>query len=135
VRRLVANVFHATAASHPEVTLAIDVEDISLPVDKAIPCGLILNELITNALKHAFPAGRQGSICIELQHAGDDVVLGVHDDGIGTPHNIPPTAALSLGMRLIEMLVKQLHGRLDISHIDGLSFRIVFPLRGVAAPS
>jgi PAS domain S-box-containing protein len=128
VRRLVGNVFHAGSMTHPKVTLGIDVENILLPVDMAIPCGLILNELITNALKHAFPGGREGSIRIELHHSGDDVVLAVHDDGVGTPHNIPPMAASSLGMRLIEMLVKQIHGRLDISHVDGMTFQITFPL-------
>jgi PAS domain S-box-containing protein len=136
IKRLVGNVFHATSVSHPSVTLGIAVEDITLPVDKAIPCGLILNELITNALKHAFPGGRAGSIRIELQRAGeDDVMLAVRDDGIGTPRGIPPAAVMSLGMRLVEMLVKQIHGRLDISSADGMTFRITFPLRDGIAPS
>jgi PAS domain S-box-containing protein len=129
VKRLVANVFHATSMSHPAVTLGIDVEAIALPVDKAIPCGLILNELITNALKHAFPGGRAGSIHIALrQTAGDEVILAVRDDGVGTPENIAPSAAASLGMKLIERLVSQIHGRLDVVHQDGMTFRVTFPL-------
>ena len=129
VKRLVANVFHATSMSHPAVTLGIDVEAIALPVDKAIPCGLILNELITNALKHAFPGGRAGSIHIALrQTPGDEVILAVRDDGVGTPEGIPPSAAASLGMKLIEKLVSQIRGRLDILHQDGMTFRVTFPL-------
>jgi PAS domain S-box-containing protein len=136
VRRLVGNVFHATGVSHPTVTLGIAVEDIALPVDKAIPCGLILNELITNALKHAFPGGRQGSIRVELQHADEGhMILAVRDDGVGTPDGAAPGATLSLGMRLIEMLVKQIHGRLDISSTNGMTFQVTFPLRDGPAPS
>lgn len=136
VKRLVSHVFHATSGTQAMVTLDVQVDDISLPVDKAIPCGLILNELITNALKHAFPAGRRGSIRITLQHASaSDVTLAVSDDGVGAPHEMAQTGSLSLGMRLIEMLVKQIHGRLEISRTDGMTFRVTFPLIPALRPS
>jgi PAS domain S-box-containing protein len=136
VKRLVGNVFQATSLSHPLVTLAIDVENILLPVDRAIPCGLILNELVTNALKHAFPGNRPGAIRIELKQSGnDEVVLAVRDDGVGASHGAPPAAARSLGMRLIQMLVQQIHGRLEVVDSDGMTFRITFPLSDGVAPS
>jgi PAS domain S-box-containing protein len=136
VKRLVGNVFRVGTVALPKVALSVDVENILLPVDKAIPCGLILNELITNALKHGFPGGRQGSIRIQMQHAGNgNAVLAVRDDGVGVPDNISRTAAPSLGMRLVEMLVVQIHGRLEVSSVDGTTFRITFPLADRTEPS
>jgi PAS domain S-box-containing protein len=130
-RSLARGILHATGITPANITLDVDVESISLPVDKAIPCGLILNELITNALKHAFPDGRRGSVRIELQHATTgDLVLAVSDDGIGMAHELDPRRSASLGLQLVAMLVEQLHGRLELVRTAGMTFRITFPLDG-----
>lgn len=63
----------------------IDADDVSIPLTQAIPCGLIVNELITNVIKHAFPAERQGTVLVELRHPENKVSLAVTDDGVGIP--------------------------------------------------
>ena len=86
---------------------------MALAVDKAIPCGLILNELITNALKHAFPGDRRGVVRVELRKEGaGDVLLAVGDDGVGVPPNFEPSRSPALGLQLVATLVKQLDGQL-----------------------
>jgi PAS domain S-box-containing protein len=131
-RSLAASIFHATGISPENLNLTVAFEDISLGVDRAIPCGLILNELITNALKHAFPDGRQGTIRIVMRRVGVDVIeLVVSDDGIGMDPRFNPSTARSLGMQLIYTLVDQLDGQLEILHEGGTTFQIRFPVEAV----
>jgi PAS domain S-box-containing protein len=126
-RELANRVLSASGLSPDEVAVLFDMQDIALPVDQAIPCGLILNELISNALKHAFPTGA-GAIRVELrQLAGGRVLLGVSDDGVGLPANFDPARSASLGMHLVVALAEQLGGRLEIESPPGAAFRINFP--------
>jgi len=128
-KSLAANVFQATGVSPQSVSLKLAVEDLALPVDKAIPCGLILNELITNALKHAFPAGREGTIRIELGKIQNGrLVLCVSDDGIGLPKGLDAQTAGSLGLQLVRMLAKQVDAELEIGTLGGTSFRLTIPV-------
>jgi two-component sensor histidine kinase len=114
------------------VGLKIDVETILLPVDKAIPCGLILNELITNALKHAFPDNRRGEIRVELRTLDHRMLLAVADDGVGMPMGFEAAKSKSLGMQLVATLVRQLDGQLQTIREHGTSFRITFPLEAAS---
>jgi len=115
------------------VRLEVDVKDVSLELDAAVPCGLILTELVTNALKYAFPAGRRGRIRIEIARQPDDtVVVRVADTGAGMPEQRPAGNKDSLGLKLVATLTKQLKGRLEIRHVEGAEFTITFPLRGAA---
>ena len=92
-----------------------------------IPCGLILNELITNAIKYAFPDERAGKIQIEFNEISEDIyVLTVADDGIGLPDDFNIDQTESLGMQLVTSLVKQLNGNLEISGDNGTAFTILF---------
>jgi PAS domain S-box-containing protein len=126
-RSLAQNVFHATDLSPSAVQLDLNIEELSLPVDQAIPCGLILNELITNASKHAFPGGRSGVVRIELGKTSDHIVrLSVADDGVGLPANFELERSGSLGMRLVTTLVQQLNGHLDIDPSRGAAFTVTF---------
>jgi PAS domain S-box-containing protein len=127
-RNLAANVFHATGISPASVALSVDIEPIFLPVDKAIPCGLILNELITNALKHAFPGNRSGAIHVELRASAGRMLLAVTDDGVGMPPGFDSAKSKSLGMQLVATLVRQLDGELSTARDHGTAFRITFPL-------
>ena len=128
-RSLAANIFHATGVSPASITLHLEVETLSLPVDKAIPCGLILNELITNALKHAFPNERVGNVRVELRRVGErELMLSVSDDGIGIPDGFDPAKSISLGVQLVSTLVEQLDGQLEIVRQQGTTIRVRFPI-------
>jgi two-component sensor histidine kinase len=126
-RSLAANIFHATGMSPATVALDLSIEAVSLAVDKAIPCGLILNELITNALKHAFPNERRGVIDVKLRKVSDrDILLSVADDGIGLPVSFDMETSNSLGMQLVATLVEQLEGHLEITRSSGTVFTVTF---------
>jgi PAS domain S-box-containing protein len=128
-KSLAANIFHATGVSPASITLHMEVETLSLTVDKAIPCGLILNELITNALKHAFPNERLGTVRVELRRVGDrELMLSVSDDGIGMPDGFDPAKSISLGVQLVSTLVEQLEGQLEVVRQQGTTIRIRFPI-------
>jgi two-component sensor histidine kinase len=127
-RSLANDVFHAAGLSPGTVNLEVEVGDVALAVDKAIPCGLILNELITNALKHAFPHERRGTVRVELDQTPDRRVrLAVTDDGIGMPGDLDIQHADTLGMQLVSTLAEQLAAKLQIKRAAaGTSFEVVF---------
>lgn len=127
-RSLAQNVFDAAGTSPNNVELHVDIEATSLTVDKAVPCGLILNELMTNALKHAFPGDRHGSIHVELKKSGEEQLrLTVRDDGVGLPEEHERGRSDSLGMVLVSALVRQLEGKLEIARDGGTAFHVLFP--------
>jgi two-component sensor histidine kinase len=95
-------------------------------IDTAIPCGLIVNELINNILKHAFPDGYIGKIELNLRRSGENVVLEVIDNGIGIPESFELDKSDSLGMQLIDTLVKQLDGIIEVKSLNGTRFIIEF---------
>jgi len=125
---LAGDVFHAAGVSPGAVKLEVEVGEVALAVDKAIPCGLILNELITNALKHAFPQQRLGTVRVELEEtAAGRVRLAVKDDGVGLPVDLDIRHSDTLGMQLICTLAEQLAARLEVSRTSGgTSFEVVF---------
>lgn len=110
-----------------EVELALDLPPLFLPVSVAIPCGLILNELVTNAIKHAFPDRDAGRIAIAARREGRQVEVRVTDDGVGLPEGFDPAGCATLGMQLVGSLVAQLGGRLEVaSGLSGASFVVRF---------
>jgi PAS domain S-box-containing protein len=124
-RSLAAGIFRSCATSPQRVRLDITIEEIFFGVDMAIPCGLILNELLSNCLKHAFPGGRNGVISIGLvSEEGGGVRLTVGDDGVGFPEGLDFRAAGSLGLRLVNMLVAQLHSTIEMLPGTGTVFSI-----------
>jgi PAS domain S-box-containing protein len=128
-KSLASNIFSATGLSPQSVSLRLNIEDVALGVDKAIPCGLILNELITNALKHAFPPPMLGTVNVELHKPGAHVVsISVSDDGVGMSDKPEKKASPSLGLSLVHTLVEQLEGEIEIVRDRGTTFRITFPL-------
>jgi two-component sensor histidine kinase len=105
----------------------VDVQSIMLSVNAAIPCGLIMNELITNAFKYAYPDGREGELRVSLRGGPDGVLeLRTRDDGVGLPVGYESRASASLGLTLVRLLVDQLHGELQVSGEGGADFRIRF---------
>ncbi|MEQ8190891.1 MAG: histidine kinase dimerization/phosphoacceptor domain -containing protein [Candidatus Eremiobacterota bacterium] len=110
------------------IKLNIKVRDIYLNINKAIPCGLIINELVTNALKYAFPAGRKGEISIKFhQTNGKKLILEIGDNGAGLPEDINIETSTSLGLKLVVNLAKQIDGDLYIERETGTIFKIIFP--------
>ncbi len=110
------------------IELAVRAERVFLPIDSAVPCGLILNELLSNCLEHAFPDGRPGMVVIEVALATDGRhLLAVSDDGVGLPAGFTLDRLDSLGLQLVQTLVDQLHGTLELRRERGTSFRIRWP--------
>jgi PAS domain S-box-containing protein len=109
--------------------LVLSPERHYVGLEKAIPCGLAVNELVTNAFKHAFPAERQGTITVSLAGGeGNEVVLTIADDGIGLPSDFDINTIKSLGLRLVPLLTEQLQGTLTIDGSAGSSFALRFPV-------
>ncbi|MGB8691897.1 MAG: PAS domain-containing protein [Steroidobacteraceae bacterium] len=118
------------AASLPAtgVSLELAIAEVALPIDVAIPCGLILNELITNALKHAFPDGRQGSVRISVERSdATRLRLTVADNGVGLPAGFDIARCRSMGLRLVDTLARQLNAQLEHEVRGGTSFQLTFP--------
>jgi signal transduction histidine kinase len=112
------------------VRTIVDAEPLQIDLRRAIPFGLILNELISNAFKHAYPGGRTGRLVIHIARDGDAVELGVTDDGVGLREPLP---AGSLGLMLVRILTEQLHGSLSLRSGAGTSVVVRFPLAEHAA--
>ncbi len=98
-----------------------------MDIQLAIPCGLILNELITNSLQHAFPVAREGKITIELNNKNGDFILIVRDNGIGIPDNVDISSHVTLGFYLIDLMLDQLHGKMELNSDHGSEITIKFP--------
>jgi PAS domain S-box-containing protein len=112
IKELCAQLFRSYGAASHRIALTMDTEEIGLGVDKAIPCGIILNELVTNALKYAFPDGKGGTVTVGLHGRDAQIELVVRDDGVGLPTESEGVRTDSLGMKLVHMLVEQISGTL-----------------------
>jgi PAS domain S-box-containing protein len=111
------------------VSLVIEAAEVLLPINAAIPCGLVVNELISNALKHAFPAGRRGEIRIELAPEPDGrAMLSVSDDGVGIAEDYDLTRTTTLGLQLVALLTDQLGGEIEIQRSNPTRFILRFPI-------
>ena len=126
IRSLTSYLLNSYGVASHMVKLKINVESAPLGLDRAIPCGLIINELVSNALKYAFPQGRRGEIFVNLLRDGDGkLVLMVKDDGVGLPEDLDIADTPSLGLQLVNTLVKQLDGTIEVGRKDGTEFRMV----------
>ncbi len=101
IESVVSDLFYSHNIHKDQVKLKVKVEDICLNMETGIPCGLIISELVSNSLKHAFPDGRKGEVCISLKFSGDEYKLIVSDNGIGLPENIDYKNTDSLGLQLV----------------------------------
>ncbi|SNQ60429.1 PAS domain S-box protein [Candidatus Methanoperedens nitratireducens] len=126
--RDLANGLIQSYGANGNIKLNIDVRDVSLGIDSAIPCGLVINELVTNSLKHAFPDGRKGEIMISLHMTeGNMIELIVSDSGVSIPANIDIRKTESLGLHLVTILVEnQLHGEINLDRSKGTEFLVKF---------
>jgi len=128
VDRLVRNIFEENGVPTARIAAQLSIENLALAVDQAIPCGLIINELVTNAIRHAFPGDRRGTVGVALAQLADgQLELSVTDDGTGLPHSIDLQAAQSLGLQLVGTLAQQLSAELRVEGRDGTRFSLTFP--------
>lgn len=127
IKTISVQIFRSYGAYSKKIGLEVQVKDIMLDVDAAIPCGLIVTELVSNSLKHAFVDGREGSINIKLfTNDSSTLTLIVTDNGIGLPHHIDLQYADSLGLKLVGALVNQLGGKVEVDSTFGTTFMITF---------
>ena len=128
LRNLSSSLFYSYGANLDGVDLKVEVEEVQVGIDKAIPLGLIINELVTNALKHGFPAGGGGEIRVELAPVDEGMIrLSVGDNGVDFPGEVDFQQTASTGFQLVMALVQQLEGTITIHQEGGIEFRVTFP--------
>lgn len=128
VRDLVVYLFRSYASNPDQIGVVIDMPGMFLAIDAAIPCGLIISELVTNTLKYAFPDGKRGELYLGLAAVGDgNLCLQVRDNGIGLKEDFDWRSSDSLGLQLVSTLTSQLHGKINVSGQGGTRFTITFP--------
>ena len=126
VNELVSDLFRSYSVNTYLVKYKIKSNSILLDINTAIPCGLIINELVTNSIKHAFPDNASGEISIEIKCDADDFILKVKDNGIGFPKELDLNDIKTLGLQLVTNLTNQLEGEIKLSREDGTCFQIKF---------
>jgi PAS domain S-box-containing protein len=126
VKSLVNDIFQASGASTNTIALEFDIMRSNLAIDKAIPCALVINELVTNSIKHAFPNYRRGVISIKMYFEDDRYFLKIHDNGIGIPEGLHLKEPQSLGLQLVCILVEQLKGKINFHRDSGTYYTIQF---------
>jgi two-component sensor histidine kinase len=134
LKGLCEELFRTYRADGGRIRLEIDAEAVALDIERAIPCGLIINELLTNAIKYAFPGDRKGVLRVAIRNTGDGgVEIFVGDDGIGVPETLDIRSAKTLGLQLVTTLAEnQLKGKVELERASGTEsgtrFRIRFGL-------
>jgi len=125
IRSLTTSMFNNYSVQ-PGVELILDVGEVFFDIDTAVPMGLVINELVSNSLKYAFPDDKTGKIYISLQKSSEErkYILKVEDDGVGFPEDIDFLNSRSLGLQLVKTLVDQLNGTVELDCSNGTSFKI-----------
>lgn len=108
------------------ITLKVISDNITMDIDSAIPCGLLINELLSNSIKYAFPDGREGNIVIKMHIKDGYYVLSVEDDGVGFPEEIDFVNPNTLGLQIVQTLTQQLDGNIELETNGFTRFKISF---------
>ncbi len=128
VRNLTGHLLRSYRVDSKFVRLNLDVDSVPMSLDVAIPCGLIINELVSNALKYAFPHGRSGEILVRFSEETDrGLMLHVSDTGVGLPEGVDPERSESLGLKLVRSLTEQLGGKVRYNSRNGFQCEIRIP--------
>ncbi|MDP3486258.1 MAG: PAS domain S-box protein [Methanobacteriaceae archaeon] len=125
IDKLVVDIFYSYGIKIGTIESVLDIEDINLNIETAISLGLIVNEIVTNIVKYAFPKG-EGTITINLKSLPDRMQLTIRDDGIGLPEDIDIENTETLGFQLVNSLVSQIDGKIELDRINGTEFKITF---------
>jgi len=126
INSLVKDLFYSYAIPKNQIKPVIEVEEINLNIETAVPCGLIISEIISNSLKYAFPGGREGEVYVFLKYIGEKFYLTISDNGIGLPEGIDFNKTDSLGLKLVNSLTEQIDGELELDRSHGTKFNITF---------
>jgi PAS domain S-box-containing protein len=128
IEELTHNLVQSYRGASGRITTRMEISNVLLGVDLAIPCGLVINELLTNSLKYAFPGDRSGEIRVSLQETdGNKVEITISDNGVGIPDNLDLAKTKTLGLHLVSSLVEQqLGGKIELNRTAGTEFRITF---------
>ena len=127
IERLANNMVYSYQYSQNRIGLKLDIEEVFLSLDISIPCGLIINELLSNALKYAFPENQKGEIYISVKELNDSKIqIKVEDNGVGFPEDLDINKVESLGMLLVNTLVEQIDGDIEIISKEGTKYLITF---------
>ena len=128
-RKLIEHLYSSFKINANAITVDFNVNNVKLDIDTAVPCGLIINEIVSNAFKHAFVGREKGHVKISIQNTTiDNYYLEISDDGIGMPSDFSLDKADSLGFQLIQALSDQLDGKLELvtSPNNGLTYKLNF---------
>ena len=130
IEKIVHAMFASYTIKEGQISTVYDIDPVELDVDTAIHCGLIVNELVSNSFKHAFPDGRKGTISIGFHRIGSTYRMSYADDGTGIPDSIDFGNTESLGMKLIHLLAtEQLEGTVSLNRVNGTRYEISFPVK------
>lgn len=130
VRRIVEHLFRSYGIDHRQIRLHAELDSVCLELDDALPCALLISEVISNSLKHGFPNRREGDVCIELRSdIGNKVSIALSDNGVGLPEDVDWTTSRSLGLRLVRALAEQLRATLDVRSRGGTEVKLIFQAR------
>jgi two-component sensor histidine kinase len=127
IRTLLRHLINTYVVKKDQIKLITDIKNISLNIDKTIYCGLIVNELVTNSLKYAFPDNSKGEIKIVFNKLDGKYTLIVSDNGAGLPENFDIDSSLSFGLQIVTLLTKNLGGEIETGNKNGSLYKITFP--------
>ncbi len=126
LKNLTDSIYSSYGVNLDVINLEINAKDIFLDINTAIPCFLLINEVITNCIKHAFPGGRSGKITIDFEKIDNKHIIRIQDDGIGLPDDLNIEKTNTLGIQLITSLTSQLDGKLEVKSNNGTEFKVIF---------
>src|SRR5665213_1731045 len=135
LRRMVDHLFRSYGVDDQKIQLHTALDAVGLELDHALPCGLLISEVVSNSLKHGFPEGRKGEVRIVLRRQSASIVsLVLSDNGVGLPEHLDWTKSRSLGLRLVRVLAQQLRANLDVRSQGGTEVSVVFTARCKGGP-
>ncbi len=126
IQSIIQGLFYSHKLKEGQITPIIKIENIMLNIETAIPCGLIISELVSNSLKHAFPEGKKGKLCVWLKTYDNKYELKIGDNGIGFPEEIDFKKTDTLGLKLVTNLVNQIDGEITLNKDHCTEFKIIF---------
>lgn len=126
IENLVSDTLYTFGVEISSININLNIEEFELNMETAIPLGLIINELLTNSIKFAYPENNKGTINIKIKRKNDIIKLIISDNGIGLPEEIDFTKTHTLGLKLVKYLVRQIDGKIELDRDHGTKFTITF---------